>query len=150
MKIGEFDFVFCGRPACTARDASAKMMTYRHVRLGREWKGTQMSQGKPDGFRKSRGRGLPLLRMGGMVVLIASCTPVSDVTQGRPIVATAWKSEGDMFLQTTVIYEMNERQTLAVAHLTISEDVFENGFFGEPGSNAPVHLCGLGRISSNG
>ena len=105
-----------------------------------------MSQSKSKGLRRSLSCGLPLLTLGGMVVLIASCTPVSDVTQGRPIVATAWKSEGDMFLQTTVIYEMNERQTLAVAHLTISEDFFQNGFFGEPGNNAPVRPDPVGEV----
>ncbi len=97
-----------------------------------------MSQSKCNGLRRSISRGLPLLMIGGMVVLIASCTPISDVTQGRPIAAAAWKSQGDIFLQTTVVYEMKEGQTLAVAHLTIGEDFFENGFFGEPGNNAPV------------
>ena len=97
-----------------------------------------MSQGKCNGLRRSMSCGLPLLMMGGMVVLITSCTPVSDVTQGRPVATTAWKSEDGMFLQTTVVYEMSEGRTLAVAHLTISEDFFKGDFFGEPGNNSPV------------
>ena len=84
--------------------------------------------------------------MGGMVVLITSCTPMSEVTQGRPIGDTAWKSQGDIFLQTTVVYEMSEGQTLAVAHLTISEDLFENGFFGDPGNNVPVRPEPVGEV----
>ena len=105
-----------------------------------------MAQSKCTGLRRSLGRGLPLLMMGGMVVLITSCTPISDVTQGRPIADTAWKSQGDFFLQTTVVYEMNEGRTLAVAHLTISEDLFENGFFGEPGNIAPVRPEPVGDV----
>lgn len=97
-----------------------------------------MSQGRCNGLRRSLSCGLPLLMIGAMVVLITSCSSVSDVTEGRPIADSAWKSEGDFFLQTTVVYEMSGGQTLAVAHLTISEDFFENGFFGEPGNNVPV------------
>lgn len=105
-----------------------------------------MSQSKCTGLRRSLSRGLPLLMMGGMVVLITSCTPVGDVAQGRPIADTAWKSRGDFFLQMTVVYEMNEGRTLAVAHLTISEDFFENGFFGEPGNIAPVRPEPVGDV----
>ncbi len=105
-----------------------------------------MSQGKCNGLRRSMSRGLPLLMMGGMVVLITSCSSVSDVTQSRTIADTAWKSEGDIFLQTTVVYEMSGGQTLAVAHLTISEDFFENGFFGEPGNNVPVRPEPVGDV----
>ena len=105
-----------------------------------------MSQSKCTGLRRSLSRGLPLLMMGGMVVLITSCTPISDVTQGRPIADTAWKSQGDFFLQTTGVYEMNEGRTLAVAHLQISEDFFENGFFGEPGNIAPVRPEPVGDV----
>ena len=105
-----------------------------------------MSQSKRNGLRRSLSRGLPLLTVGGIVVLITSCTPMSEVTQGRPIADTAWKSQGDIFLQTTVVYEMNGGQTLAVAHLTISEDLFENGFFGEPGNNAPVRPEPVGDV----
>ncbi len=105
-----------------------------------------MSKTKRNGLRGLMSRGLPLLAMGGMVVLITSCTPISDITQGRPIADTAWKSQGDIFLQTTVVYEMSEGQTLAVAHLTISEDFFENGFFGEPGNNAPVRPEPVGEV----
>ena len=97
-----------------------------------------MSKSKCGGVRRLVSRGLPLLVMGGMVVLNTSCTPISDVTQGRHLVDTAWKSEGDIFLQTTVVYEMSEGRTLAVAHLTISEDFFKGDFFGEPGNNSPV------------
>ena len=105
-----------------------------------------MSQSMRNGLRRSISRGLPLFMMGGMVCLITSCTPVGDVTQGRPIADTAWKSQGDFFLQTTVVYEMSEGRTLAVAHLTISEDLFENGFFGEPGTNAPVRPEPVGDV----
>ena len=105
-----------------------------------------MSQSKRNGLRRSLSRGLPLLTVGGIVVLITSCTPMSEVTQGRPIADTAWKSQGDIFLQTTVVYEMSEGQTLAVAHLTISEDFFENGFFGDPGNNVPVRPEPVGGV----
>ena len=105
-----------------------------------------MSQSKRNGLRRSLSRGLPLLTVGGIVVLITSCTPMSEVTQGRPIADTAWKSQGDIFLQTTVVYEMSEGQTLAVAHLTISEDLFENGFFGEPETIAPVRPEPVGEV----
>ena len=105
-----------------------------------------MSQSKGEDLRRSMSRGLPLVMMGGMVCLITSCTPVGDVEQGRPIGDTAWKAEGDIFLQTTVVYEMSGGQTLAVAHLTISEDLFENGFFGEPGNNAPVRPEPVGEV----
>ena len=105
-----------------------------------------MLQSKCKGLRRSMGRGLSLLMMGGMVVLITSCTSVSDVAQGRPIGDTAWKSQGDFFLQTTVVYEMSEGQTLAVAHLTISEDFFENGFFGEPETIAPIRPEPVGDV----
>jgi len=90
--------------------------------------------------------GLPLLMMGGMVVLITSCTPIADLTEGRAIADTAWKSEGDIFLQTTVVYEMTGGRSLAVAHLTISEDFFENGFFGEPGNIDPVRPEPVGGV----
>lgn len=105
-----------------------------------------MSKSMCSGLRRLVRRGLPLLVMGGMVVLITSCTPISDVTQGRPLADTAWKSEGDLFLQTTVVYEMSEGRTLAVAHLTISEDFFENGFFGEPGNIRPVEPDPAGEV----